>query len=40
MRRKMVYLIAFLAVFVCIITNLLIDVVIKKVGIVYVKRNE
>jgi len=39
-RRKLLYVIAFGAVFVCILSNLLIDVVIKKGSLIFVKMSE
>ena len=39
-RRKLLYVIAFGAVFVCILANLLIDVVIKKGSLIFVRMSE
>ena len=39
-RRKLLYIVAFGAVFVCILANLLIDVVVKKGSLIFVKMSE
>lgn len=40
LRRKVLYLIAFTAVFICILSNLLIDVVVKKASYIFVTLSE
>ena len=39
-RRKVMFLVAFGAVFICILANLLIDVIVKKGSLIYVKMSE